>query len=253
MRLEHLFEDIHSDQTKLSNANKAFDDFMFELRGHIELSGYDEFESFEKTYQEILQKVFTFTFKLKYKDEPIGIRILPATSMTKHKLGVLRTTSIDDGYNLQFNYEIHMYDNTEDFELISIKDFYRQIIRNFKKVFIHEFVHFIDAVESDHTANYMATKRNLRQKGNYINTPHEYNAFYIQMMSEINDAFEDESVVRTFLQNPTYDRFLSLINVETHAGEMLKDLEGKYRKAFKKRLFQLYNAFLEKYTEDKDD
>jgi len=251
MRLEQLFEDIHSDQNKLSNAKKAFDDFMFELKGHIELTGIDEFESFEKTYLDVMSKLYTFNFNIKYKNEPITVRVLPETHLTRGRLGVLNTTSVDDGRSISYTYTLYMYVNQkEDFELISINDFYRTFVKNYKKVFVHEFVHFIDAVESDNQDNYTKTKRTLRQKGKYINTPQEYNAFYIQMMSEIDDAFEDSGVISLFKKDPTFDKFLSLVNVETHAGEMLKDLEGKYKKAFKKRLFQLYNHYLDKVTED---
>lgn len=252
MRLEQLFEDIHSDQSKLSNAKKAFDDLMFELKGHVELLGLDEFDTFEKSYLEIMSKLYTYTFKLKYKDEPITVRILPQTELDRNRLGVLNTTSVDDGHRVNYQYQITIFVNPhEDFDLISANDFYRTFAKSYQKVFVHEFVHFIDAVESDNQDSYTKTKRKLRQKGKYINTPQEYNAFYIQMMSEIDDAFEDSAVMNLFKKDPSFDKFLSIINVETHAGEMLKDLEGKYKKAFKKRLYQLYNHYLGR-IEDQD-
>lgn len=250
MRLEQLFEDIHSDQSKLSSAKKAFDDLMFEIKGHVELLGLDDFDTFEKSYLEIISKLYTYTFKLKYKDEPITVRILPQTHLDRNRLGVLNTTSIDDGHSVKYQYQITIFVNTnDDFDLISDTDFYRTFSRSYQKVFIHEFVHFIDAVESDNQENYTNTKRKLRQKGKYINTPQEYNAFYIQMMSEIGDAFEDRSVISIFKKDPSFNNFLSLINIETHAGEMLKDLEGKYKKAFKKRLYQLYNYYLDELSD----
>jgi hypothetical protein len=69
------------------------------------------------------------------------------------------------------------------------------------------------------------------------------------MMSEIADAFENRSVISIFKKDPTFNNFLSLINIETHAGEMLKGLEGKYKKAFKKRLYQLYNYYLDEFSD----
>lgn len=250
MRLQQLFEDINSDNNKLSNAKKAFDDYMFEVKGHIELTGLDEFEAFEKTYQEMIAKLKTFNIKVKYKDETLKVNLVPTNNFSENKLGSLRTTTIDDGHTTQYIYQLDIYVNQkDDEELISINDFYHMFVKNYKKVFIHEFVHFIDAIDSDNRDRYHDTKRKLKQKGHYINTPQEYNAFYIQMMSEIDDAFEDSTVVGMFKKQPTFDRFLSLVNIETHAGEMLKDLEGKYKKAFKKRLFQLYNSFYDKFVE----
>jgi len=251
MRLQQLFEDIDSDQKKLSNAREAFDNFMIEFKGHIELLGLDEFDYFEKSYLDILRKLYKYTFKLTYKDNPLGVRVLPRNQLTKNTIGKLITTSINDGYTTTFKYEIHLYINeNNDEDLISINDFYKMFTNMYKKVFVHEYVHFMDSVDSDNEEMYIDTKRKLRQSGKYIDTPHEYNAFYIQIMHEIEHVFEDPSVMSIFSKNPSFDNFISLIRVETHGGEMLSDLKGKYDKAFKKRLYQLYKTYLEKINRE---
>jgi hypothetical protein len=250
MRLNQLFEDVASDHQNLNMAEAAWDDLKEEIHWHIVLLGLEEFEAFEKSFSEILNTLSKYNFNVFYKDIPVIVNLVDK-KFSRGALGRLRTTSIDHGNNhVDYRYNIELYYNPDsDLDLISIRDFYKTFEETFEKVFIHEFTHFLDDYRSHNKNNYIKTKSNLRSKGHYVDTPHEYNAFYMQMVKELKRAFKSREVVEMFKKNPDFKSFQSIVSMDTEAGRILLDLEGKYKRALQKRLFQLYKEYYRTYIE----
>lgn len=253
MRLQQLFEDIQSDYDLLMSAEKAWDMFLDEIKGHVELVGLDEFEAFEKSFSEILSSLSKYRYRVGTKDDYIPINIEPSPS--RNVLGRLVTTSVDHGDgNPVLSYRIDIYfDPNEELDMVSINDFYRTFEERFEHVFIHEYTHYLDARRSKDKVGYLRRKRKDRQEGRYIDTASEYNAFYVQMLKEIKNSFNRGIVVKLFQENPTFENFESIVRIETHSGQMLSSLGEKYKRSFKKRLFQLYKSYYHKFINQTTD
>lgn len=248
MRLQQLFEDIQSDQDLLAIAEKAWDMFFDEVKGHVELVGLDEFEAFEKTFSDIMSSLSQYRFRVGTKDDYLPVSI--TQSPRRNVLGRLVTTSIDHGDgNPIMNYRIEVYyDPDESLDMISINDFYSTFRERFEHVFIHEYTHYLDAKRAKNKVGYLNRKRKDKQEGKYIDTASEYNAFYVQLLKEIKNSFSRSVVVKLFKENPSFENFESIVRIETQSGQMLSDLGEKYKRAFKKRLFQLYKMYYDKFV-----
>ena len=250
MRLNQLFEDVSTDQSNLRIAEQAWSEFKEEVYGHLVLLDLDKFEAFEESFINLIQKLSRYNLNVIYKDIPVKVNFMDSAS-SRGAAGRLRTTSIDHGNDhIDYRYSIELYYNRNNqIDLISMADFYNTLDEMFEDVFIHEFTHFLDDFRSHNRPNYIKTKRDLISQGKYVDTPHEFNAFYMQMMKGIQRAFENRHVIEVFKENPDYESFVSLIRIETDAGRQLSELEGKFKKAFHKRLFQLYKEYYRNYVE----
>lgn len=248
MKLNQLIESVVTDQEYLTLAEKYWETFKEEINGHVVLLGLDEFESFEESFAGMLKKLMKYNFNLTYRDIPVTVNLMP-TEGNHGVRGRLRTTSIEHGNShTDYKYSIELYFNlSSDLDLISINDFYNTFNEAFERVFIHEFVHFLDDYRSHDKKKYIDTKRKLRQKGEYINTPHEYNAFYMQMLSELKRAFNSKEVIELFKDNSDFKSFQSIVRMDTESGQILSDLSGKFLRSYQKRLFQLYKTYYSKY------
>jgi len=249
MRLQQLFEDVRSDQDFLMSAEKAWDMFLDEVKGHVELVGLDEFEAFDKSFADILSTLSQYRYRVGTRDDYLPVSIIQSNN--RNVLGRLVTTTIDHGDNqpiLSYRIEIY-FDMSEELDMISIKDFYKTFEERFEHVFNHEYTHYLDSKRSKNTLGYLKRKRKDREEGKYIDTASEYNAFYIQMLKEIKNSFNRGIVIKLFKETPTFENFESIVRVETHSGQMLSNLGDQYKRAFKKRLYQLYKFYYNKFVD----
>jgi len=100
--------------------------------------------------------------------------------------------------------------------------------------FIHEFIHYQD--EKKYTDDHFKNKSiEAGQKGDfktYVNSPHEFNAYYQQGLSEIDDVLTQENLY-------TYKKFYDWA-VPFFDSTFIKNINEKYKRKFHKRLADYY-------------
>lgn len=96
-------------------------------------------------------------------------------------------------YKKSFKHIIHMYcvDVKPDEDIVSGEDLYNQVVE-WKEHFIHEFIHLLDDVRSDHHLSQDSALSMDATEDEYYNDPYEYNAYIQQAMSIAEDEIEKE-------------------------------------------------------------
>ncbi len=113
-------------------------------------------------------------------------------------------------------------------------------------VFVHEFIHYLD--NKRHKQGQLKVKASTGST-DYFNSPHEFNAYYIQGLS---DFFEYYPIFKKLMDDteefkelfPTYNSFISYAaKTEVWHKEFYAALSEKYKKKFLKRLVLVWQDF----------
>ena len=253
MKIQDLFEDIESDKQNLDTSEQAWKKLLSEVKGYIELGEKDKFESYSKTFSDIMKFVSKITYKIKESNYTINVKFIDNLN-PKSAHGTFQTTRQKDGDYTSYRYDMFINYNSNNSnnntELSSINDFYNNFEKQFEETFIHEYNHFLDSLRSKDQESYTDTKTKMKNKGQYINTPHEFNAFYMQLMKSYKNAFKKRNVVEQFKENPTFENFKDIGEITSDAGRALSNLDEQYKKSYLKRLYQLYKEYYQYYIKN---
>lgn len=255
MKIRNLLEDLASDKSHVSRGNALWLSFLDELKNVAMIVGIDTFENFEKTYLELLQDVSKHNYYATNDGDKIKVNVVISTLALSRRASLTTRTTVVDGVK-EYTMNIKLYESPlqEDFDLINFNDFIKTFIERHKSSFIHEVIHYIDHHRADDAERYISRKTRQIDDGGYINTDHEYNAHYLQLVSDIDDMFKsDKYAIRSFHKDPSFENFKNLARSFTKSGSVLlspeSELSGKYRRSLMKRLSQLYRDYVSQITQ----
>jgi hypothetical protein len=126
-----------------------------------------------------------------------------------------------------------------------------------KTTFVHEFTHLVDNLRYSSTKiGKKSSTHKLNTSGfdAYINTPEEFNAFFIELTNFlytniITLAKEDPDLADMFLSS--YKEFEQSMIGDKKKKEIMKSFTPEYRKRFKKRLYTVYDELKDMYLKKK--
>jgi hypothetical protein len=121
-----------------------------------------------------------------------------------------------------------------------------------KGTFVHEFIHYLDSERG----NYMGSAKALKKgDAEYYNTASEFNAFFQEISSFVENIIQTAARVNS---TKTLDKWLKTFHdFDKTIKQVLKQdatlqgyitlLNKKYSKKYVKRLYNLYDAMINKY------
>lgn len=121
--------------------------------------------------------------------------------------------------------------------------------------FVHEFIHYLDSERGSERGNYSSAKALQKGYAEYYNTPQEFNAFFQEISSFVENIIQTAERVNS---TKTLDKWLKTFNdFDKTIKQVLKQdatlhgyitlLNKKYSKKYIKRLYNLYDAMVNKY------
>jgi hypothetical protein len=120
-----------------------------------------------------------------------------------------------------------------------------------KKLFIHEFIHYLDFKRAGDREN---TVKLLKAKGEkaYFNTASEFNAYFQEGSQEVEDLFKAiykarPEKIKEFLSSLEVFKNWVVLKSNMFSGYWYENIEGKWKRKFLKRLYTLYKALVKKY------
>lgn len=242
MKLSHVMhEDANADKKHITQARRAWAELLEQIKSFLSKKGLVEFDHFEKTYDDLFGPLTLGNFHVSLLGQKYRVEFERRQGTTKGRMRTYKNMHSGEPENFDIVL-FQTYDN--DLDLISYADFEKQITEAFRNVFIHEYTHLADALRSKNPKGYTSTKSRQVSKGEYINTAHEFNAFYSQVVDDAETMFTKREVVSLFKKSPDFKTFLGLLKGESEAAVVLdSESSGKFRQAFIKRLYQLYKEY----------
>lgn len=242
MKFADVFnEDVHTDKSHVADARRSWDELMQQVKKFLSKKDLIEFDHFEKSYDDLFGPLTLGNFKIKLLGEEYRVNFERREGPTK---GKMRTYKNMHTHEIE-NFDIVLFQRFEnDLDLIAYKDFETQMKDTFRSTFIHEYTHIVDALRSNDLPRYNATKVSQTKAGEYINTAHEFNAFYSQVVDDAEEVFSMRDPSDMFKRSPDFKTFLGLLRIESDAATVLdSEANGKFRKAFIRRVYQLYQDY----------
>lgn len=215
-----LKEGAEKDNKKLNRVYSAFDKFVDGILVGINI------EPFETTILDIVKQCVSITIN----DE------LVITMVSDSKFKAVINSRL---YDNKLLYEILLhYDKNSpfiDMDVIDSDDFRKTFGELFRSMFVHEYTHYLDKKEVKSVNSYHNSIINLIDKGEYYNTPSEFNAHYFQILDDI------KSNIPKF-KGVSFDDFIKFLKIYSETFNILSvKLNEKYKKSLLKRLSKLFD------------
>lgn len=131
----------------------------------------------------------------------------------------------------------------------TFKELQKNINEYFKKIneseFVHEFTHIIDTQRFSKSFNLKSPKDNKE----YFNSPAEFNAYFMDGISTLTKYVKHNKELMALPFNKWYGRVVPMCFYVT----FIINLNEKYSKKFKIRLYEYYTHYKHKYQNLQDD
>lgn len=126
-------------------------------------------------------------------------------------------------------------------------------IKNVKDLFVHEFIHYLDWLRGKGYKPKGGTAKNGMNSPDYFNHAWEFNAYFQQGAASLEQWFKKyhERVPKAFENFNYFMKYITNDNGELYFfyEKYIANLDGKYKKKFQQRLYQLWVALKNKYGE----
>lgn len=121
---------------------------------------------------------------------------------------------------------------------------------------VHEFMHYLDSKrrKNIHTKNNSKKKLDSGDMEGYYNTPEEFNAFFQEGANSITNMAKNDIIPIEKKREWFSKSYKDFEKMALHLFDkgFLDNLNKKYERKFKQRLYQLYKFVNEKYIEKED-
>lgn len=109
-----------------------------------------------------------------------------------------------------------------------------------KDSFIHEFIHYLDFKRSGYSSKVI----NLKNYNDYYNDAGEFNAYYQESVNFIINLLENEETNVHFKKKfKNFNDFYSWMISNVFDKDFVKNLNEKYKKKLKNRIYNVYDKF----------
>lgn len=169
-------------------------------------------------------------FRGSYNTFGIGLNVLPEDYAQRE--GVLRLKlkgGVTKGY---------FVDESEQDRLV---EYLRQVLPSWRSTLVHELIHMLDSLRTKKSRDWFHPPQ-PEDWDAYVNSPHEFNAFFHQIVSETNRLLSKVSEESIRKATNSFSLFLEYV-VVTDAFQVVPTMSEKNQKKIVTRLWQLWDRW----------
>lgn len=236
---EIINESAKSDMNLIAMAKSAWDNVTQQIIAILTERGLSDFDPFEKSFDDLMAFIIAKPLSISFGNRDSRVLFLPRQYDDTKKAGAALVTSTNDEGTLT-DVRIQMYYVPDNTDMISINDFKKQLSDKYRSAFIHEFTHGFDLDRSNDEVRYTQSKRHKIKSGEYYDTPHEYNAFFSQVIEDVNELFPHGT------NDITFKNFVSEIRINNPTLPVLtSELKAKKSPLYRSMIKRLHNIYQE--------
>lgn len=230
--INKILEDAKTDKALYKEAENIWNELKEQFLNKLNF----EIKLFEYNYGFIFNQIAEHTYIV----NGIRLQFIPKDFL---KAGAKYTAHIVNGKVAQEEIRLGYSTSLHSESIMDEEDFLGLLDMEFKSSFIHEYTHKNEYKRAKSVSGMAKSAANLADKGEYNNTPMEFNAHYMQLYNEIQQLQE---IQRGKFTGNTFDEFIKHVRMNTFTlNYLLRELNPNYRRKLKKRLFQLYKSEFE--------
>lgn len=224
-------EDAQSDRAMYENANKAWNTLVRLILSNI---SNKKFQPFDATYGMLFREAENKQ-PFKVDNDNVLVYFVPKDKfVAQYKSEIDQEGKISEQH-IYLGYTLDMHSE----ELMDIKDFIDLLEQEHKSAFIHEYTHKMDMYKTKDIKSYRKSISKQQLKGEYINTPSEFNAVFMQIYNDIKRA---DKFSKKPYHGHSFEEFLEFVKDNSYYYQVLEyDLNAQYKRTLLKRLLNLYN------------